>query len=94
MALITGLRVVESLDGMDLPEIGSVGFRNIVCPVIRDAQVRVNAAALVAVEAELLIMAIHAVLSGSPGEKAMFPKLVRAVRRSNARTLVTICAVF
>ena len=76
VALITGLWVVERLKGMDLPEIGSVGFGYGAGNIVRNAQIRCDAAAFVTIEAELLVMAVRAVLSGSACEEAVFPHLI------------------
>jgi hypothetical protein len=61
---------------MDLPEIGPVGFGNVARAIIRDAQISINAAALVTVQAELLVMTVRAILSGSACEEAVFPHLI------------------
>jgi hypothetical protein len=61
---------------MDLPEIGPVGLGHVARAIIRDAQIRINAAALVTVETELLVMTVRAILSGSACEEAVFPHLI------------------
>lgn len=84
VALRAGLRVVQRLKRMDFPEIRSVGFGNIAGTIIRDTQIRCDAAALVTVEAELLVMTVHTVLPCSAGKKTVLSHLVRAVGRSDA----------
>jgi hypothetical protein len=76
VALITGLRVVERLKGMDLPEIGSVGLGDVAGTIIRDAQIRFDAAALVTIEAELLVMTVHTILPCSAGKKTVLSHLI------------------
>jgi hypothetical protein len=76
VALSAGLRVVERLKGMDLPEIGSMGFGDVAGTIIGDAQIRCDAAALVTVEAELLVMTVHTVLPCSAGEKTVLSHLI------------------
>ena len=76
VAFSAGLRVIQHLKGMDLPEIGPVGFRNVAGDIIRDAQIRRDAAALVAIEAELLVVTVNTVLPRSPGEKTVLPHLI------------------
>lgn len=83
MASVAGLRIVQCLYGMDLPEIGPVGFGYVARAIIRYTQIRINAAALVTVEAELLIMAVRAVLSSSARKEAVFPHLIGSMSRSN-----------
>jgi hypothetical protein len=92
MALIAGLGIIERLDGVDLPEIGTMGLGNVVRPVVRDAQVRIDPAALVAVEAKLLVMTVRAVLSDPAGKEAVLPHLIGPVGRRNARSLVAVRA--
>ncbi len=76
MATVAGLRIVQCLYGMDLPEIGPVGFGNVARTIIRDAQISINATALVTVQTELLVMTVRAILSGSACEEAVFPHLI------------------
>ena len=76
MALSTGLRIVQRLKGMEFPEIGPVGFGYIAGTIIRDAQVRCDAAPLVAVKAELLVMTVNTVLPCSAGEKTVLSHLI------------------
>jgi hypothetical protein len=76
VTLITALRVVQHLNGMDLPEIGSVGFGDVAGDIIRNAQIRRNAAAFVTIEAELLVMTVHAILPRSAGKETVLPHLV------------------
>lgn len=84
MTLIAGLRIVQRLDGMDLLEIRSMSTGNIVCPVVRDAQVRVDAASFVAVKAELLVVTVRAVPARATREEAVLPHLIGPVSRRNA----------
>jgi hypothetical protein len=84
MTLITGLRIIQRLDGMDLLKIRTMGLGNIVRPVVRNAQVRIYAAAFVAVEAELLVMTVRAVPAGPSSEEAVLPHLIGPVGRRNA----------
>jgi hypothetical protein len=94
VALITTLRIIKRLNRMDLPEIGSVGFGDIAGDIIRNAQIRRNAAAFVAIETELLVMAVCAVPAGTAGKEAVLPHLIRPVGRCNAGSLVTVRAFF
>jgi len=84
VALITTLRIVQHLNGMDLPEIGSVGFGDIAGDIIRNAQIRRDTAAFMTIEAELLVMTVHTVLVCPAGEETVLPHLVGAVSRSDA----------
>ena len=84
VALIAGLRVVERLDGMDLPEIRAMRLGNVVRPVVRDAQVSIDAAAFMAIKAELLVMAVRAVPARTTGEEAVLTHLIGPVGRRNA----------
>jgi len=84
VTLIAALRIVQHLNGMDLPEIGSMGFGDVAGDIIRNAQIRRDAAAFVTIEAELLVVTINAVLSRPACEKTMLPHLVRAVGGSDA----------
>jgi hypothetical protein len=79
---------------MDLPEIGSVGFGDIAGDIIRNAQIRRNAAAFVAIETELLVMAVCAVPAGTAGKEAVLTHLIGTVGRRNARSLVAVRAFF
>jgi hypothetical protein len=94
MALRAGLRVVERLDRMDFAEIRAMTTWDVTRPVIRNFQISIDAAAFVTVETELLVMTIHAVLVGPTGKEAVFPQLVRAMSRRDARALVAFCALF
>ena len=63
MAARAGLGIIKCCDGMDLPEIGAMALRDVIGPVVAGLKIGINAASRVAVEAELLIMTIRAVLS-------------------------------
>ena len=62
MAAVAGLRIVQRLDGMDVDKIAAVTLGYIVPTEGGHGKVRVDAAPLVAVEAEGLIVALGAVV--------------------------------
>jgi len=91
---VTGLGIVERFEGMDLAEISAVAARHVIMPVVVRTKISVDTAALVTIQAELLSMAVHAVLAASSGDRNVFPHLVGPVGRGNARALVTVRALF
>lgn len=84
VALITTLRIVQHFNWMDLAEIGSVVFGDITGDIVRNAQIRRDAAAFVAIETELLVMTVHTVLVCPAGEETVLSHLVGAMSRSDS----------
>jgi len=64
MAAVTGLRVVQGLDGMDGDEIAPVAFGNVVPAVVGRREIGIYAATLVTVKAVRLVVALGAVAAG------------------------------
>jgi hypothetical protein len=69
---------------MEFPEIGAVTFRNVVGPVVAGLKIGVDAASRVAVETELLIMAVRTVLVRLTRDQTVAPGPVRVVVRGDA----------
>jgi len=92
VAAVTALGIVQGFDRVNGDKVAAVAFRHIISLVIPGAQVRVDAAAGMAVETERLLVALGAVAPGLAGHQPVPANPISVMVGRNTLSLVALAA--
>jgi len=92
MTAVATLRIVQSLDGVDIDKICPVAFRNVVPAKGSGGKIRIYSATLMTIETVRLIVALGAVVARLARKGAVAARPVAIVVGRNPFTLVAVIA--
>jgi hypothetical protein len=92
MTAVATLRIVQSLNGVDIDKISPVAFRNEIPTKVCGGKIRIYSATLMTVKTERLIVALGAVVARLARKGAVAARPVAIVVGCNPFTLVAVIA--